>query len=93
MRISTETIKQATDIIARQYGDHAKIWLFGSRVDDKQRGGDVYIFVETESSDIMRKIHCKNLLVDLFDLKVDLVVGKGDKPIHRIAKSTGVRLR
>lgn len=41
----------------------------------------------------MRKIRCKAILSALFDLKVDLVVGRGDQPIHRIAKTTGVRLK
>ena len=59
----------------------------------QERGGDVDIFVEADSADVMRRIRCKTLLTELFDLKVDLVVGNGDKPIHRIAKSTGVRLK
>lgn len=32
-------------------------------------------------------------LTELLDLKVDLIVGLGDKPIHRIAKTTGIRLK
>jgi predicted nucleotidyltransferase len=62
-------------------------------VDDQKRGGDVDIFVETDTSDVLRKLKCKSALIDLFDLKVDLIVGNGDKPIHRIAKTTGIRLR
>lgn len=93
MRISDETATQAVDLISAQYGADARIWLFGSRADDQQRGGDVDIFVEADSTDVMRKIKCRSALTNLFDLKVDLVVGVGDKPIHRIAKATGVRLK
>lgn len=93
MRISEAAAKRATSIITAQFGENAKIWLFGSRVDDKQRGGDVDFFVEVESPDVMRKIKCKSILTDIFDLKVDLIVGLGDKPIHKIAKATGVRLK
>ncbi|MDP2880780.1 MAG: nucleotidyltransferase domain-containing protein [Azonexus sp.] len=93
MRISEDAARRAISLISAQFGDGAKIWLFGSRVDDQKRGGDVDIFVETESADALRKVKCKSDLTDLFDLKVDLIVGTGDKPIHRIAKSTGVRLR
>lgn len=93
MRISEEAAQRAISVISAQFGDSAKIWLFGSRADDQKRGGDVDIFVETESSDVLRKLKCKSDLIDLFDLKVDLIVGSGDKPIHRIAKATGVRLR
>jgi predicted nucleotidyltransferase len=93
MRIPPDKARLATDIIAKQYGDAAHVWLFGSRADDTQRGGDVDIYVESDTIDVMGKIRCKTALSELFDLKVDLIVGIGDKPIHRIAKSTGVRLR
>lgn len=93
MRISADKARLAAEIIARQYGSSAQVWLFGSRADDGQRGGDVDLYVETDAADVMRKVRCKADLTELFDLKVDLIVGTGDKPIHRIAKSTGVRLR
>ena len=93
MRISQEAARQAVSLISAQFGDAAKIWLFGSRADDQKRGGDVDLFVETESTDALRKIKCKSDLTDLFDLKVDLIVGTGDKAIHRIAKTTGIRLK
>lgn len=93
MRISEESARKAAAIIARAYGDRAGVWLFGSRADDDKRGGDVDFFVETPSTDLVAKLRCKSDLADLFDLKVDLVVGDGTKPIHRIAKQTGVRLK
>lgn len=93
MRIPAEKARQASDLIASHYGANAPIWLFGSRADDNQRGGDVDLYVESEATDVMRKIRCKTILTELFDLKVDLIIGTGDKPIHRIAKTTGVRLK
>lgn len=93
MRISAEAASAAVSLITAQYGGNAKIWLFGSRADDRQRGGDVDIFVEAEPLDVMQKIKCKTALTALLDLKVDLLVGRGDKPIHKIAKTTGVRLK
>ena len=93
MRISTEAARIVVDIISTRYGEDCPIWLFGSRADDTKRGGDVDIFVQAESSDVMHKIDCKRALTELLDLNVDLVVGNGDKPIHRIAKQTGVRLK
>jgi predicted nucleotidyltransferase len=93
MRISTEKARLASEIIAKQYGSDARIWLFGSRANDNERGGDVDLYVEADSVDVMRKIRCKAVLTELFDLKVDLIVGTGEKPIHRIAKTTGVRLK
>jgi predicted nucleotidyltransferase len=93
MRISADVAQQAVNLITTQFGDDVKIWLFGSRADDCKRGGDVDIFVESELKDVMRKLRCKSALTELFDLKVDLIVGLGDKPIHRIAKTTGVQLK
>ena len=43
MRISEEAARKAVSVISARYGDGAKIWLFGSRVDDQKRGGDVDI--------------------------------------------------
>jgi MSHA pilin protein MshC len=47
MRLSTvqiEAIKQETEHF---FGAQADVWLFGSRVDDKQRGGDVDMYVKS----------------------------------------------
>ena len=93
VRISSEAAKQALDIITREFGDDVSVWLFGSRADDQKRGGDVDIYVESDSADLMRKLTCQAELVELFDLNVDLVVGNGSQPIHRIAKRTGARLK
>lgn len=93
MRISAHEAEQAVAIIASQFGQNAAIWLFGSRVDDQQRGGDVDLFVETDTVDALARLRCRSQLTELFDLHVDLVVGKGDDPIHRIAKTTGIRLK
>ena len=51
------------------------------------------LFVEANSPDLMAAMRCKADLGELFDLDVDLIVGDGTKPIHRIAKQTGVRLK
>ncbi len=93
MRISSSAADQAVNIIVKHFGGDVPVWLFGSRASDTKRGGDVDIYVETQSVDFMKKIQCQSQLVDLFDMAVDLVVGNGNKPIHRIAKETGVRLK
>ena len=87
-----DTIRKAT---SQNFGEDALIWLFGSRLDDTKRGGDVDLYVEATHQDtLMSELRCKIALEDSLDLSVDLVVkepGK-DKPIYNLAKAQGVRL-
>lgn len=70
--------------------------LFGSRVDDTAKGGDVDLYIETrESPGIWRQAQLLAELEKQLGLPVDLVLhaqGEPEKPIHRIAKLTGVSL-
>lgn len=70
------------------------MWLFGSRVDDQRRGGDVDIYVETSSHSILNELRCKIDLEETLDLPVDLIVRTpgNTSPIAMIAKQKGLRL-
>jgi len=95
MRLSAaqqQCILQAT---WQNFGEDAKVWLFGSRVDDTRRGGDVDLYVETtQSNNLMAELKCKIALEESLDLHVDLVVkdSEKDQPIYKIAKKQGVQL-
>lgn len=72
----------------------AEVYLFGSRVDDNAKGGDIDILVLSEKINFSGKL---DILVDLFkqlgDRKLDIVVAPDRaKPFTRIAISRGVRL-
>ena len=87
-----ETIRQAT---RQNFGADASVWLFGSRVDDARRGGDVDIYIEpTGKNTLIPALRCKIALEDSLDLHVDLIVKEPwiDKPIYQLAKTQGVRL-
>jgi predicted nucleotidyltransferase len=75
-------------------GDGARVTLFGSRVDDQAKGGDVDLYVETPELALMKKIRCKVQLQDQLDMPVDLIVkGYGDQSaIAKIAKQEGIAL-
>lgn len=94
MRLAHDEQSAISDAI-RQADADALIWLFGSRLDDTKRGGDVDLYVEaTHRNTLMSELRCKIALEDSLDLSVDLVVkepGK-DKPIYNLAKAQGVRL-
>lgn len=86
------TIKSTTSAVL---GKDAQVTLFGSRVDDAQKGGDVDLYVELDvPTSLMQKIRCKVSLQDQLDMPVDLIVKPfGDtSPIALIAKQEGVRL-
>lgn len=95
MRLTSTQIELIRKATSQNFGEDASIWLFGSRLDDKKRGGDVDLYVETtHRHTLMSELRCKIALEDSLDLSVDLVVkepGK-DKPIYNLAKTQGVRL-
>jgi len=83
MRLTPDQAQAIRQRIRSHMGAQARIWLFGSRVDDGRLGGDVD-----------PRLHCRGELADALDLNVDLIVAQPgrDLPIYRTAKSSGVRL-
>jgi predicted nucleotidyltransferase len=72
----------------------ADVYLFGSRVDDGARGGDIDLLVLSRRIDLMAKL---DILGDLHrrlgERKIDLVVYPDlGQPFARIAATEGVRL-
>jgi len=95
MRISSEQTSLIRTEVEKHLGPESRVWLFGSRTDDRRRGGDLDLFVETGGRvGLLQILRCKYRLEELFDLRVDLVVKEPgrDKPIFKIAKSRGVLL-
>ena len=95
MRLSPAQIDTIKSTAQAVLGEGAQVTLFGSRVDDDKKGGDVDLYVETTHPvELMQKIRCKVSLQDQLDLPVDLIVkAYGDQsPIALIAKSEGLRL-
>jgi predicted nucleotidyltransferase len=72
----------------------AGVWLFGSRVDDMQKGGDIDIAVLSGLIGLHEKIRIKQAIYDAMGFqKIDLVVSKrGTEPFFRLAQETGVKL-
>jgi predicted nucleotidyltransferase len=95
MRLTPDQAEAIRSSIRLHLGEQSRIWLFGSRVDDQRRGGDVDLYVEPESQPtLMDRLRCKVALADALDLNVDLVVQQPgrDLPIYRIARRHGLRL-
>ena len=94
MRLTPAQILTIKSTAQAVLGEGVQVTLFGSRVHDQQKGGDVDLYVEAPQPDLMKKIRCKVSLQDQLDMPVDLIVKPyGDhSPIALIAKHEGIRL-
>ncbi|PXX95629.1 nucleotidyltransferase domain-containing protein [Halomonas sp. LBP4] len=100
MRLSERDREVIVQVLKRHFGDASRIWLFGSRVDDQARGGDIDLYIEPECQGADEIVEAKlESLVELHqrlgDQQIDLVIcrrHRPDLPIHRVARETGVAL-
>jgi len=99
MRITSFEHEMILKAIRDKLGETAKIWLFGSRVDDNKKGGDIDLYVETDChypDCWQRKISIISTLQrQIGEQKIDCIVRCPDdpeNPIDSIAKKTGVLL-
>jgi predicted nucleotidyltransferase len=94
MRITNQEKDAVVQAIAR-LDPSAHIYLFGSRTDDKKRGGDIDILVISSQITFDDKLEIqKNLFVSLEEQKIDLVIKSTyDDPFVRLALNNAMRLQ
>jgi predicted nucleotidyltransferase len=103
MRLTDSQIRTLKEAVAQHFGSPARVWVFGSRVDDSRRGGDYDFYVETALDDPAEIIDRKlALLVQLHSTpefegeKIDLVVKPAlpgpYPPIYKVARRDGMLL-
>lgn len=93
MRIS-DLERRAIKEVVLPLDAEAKIYLFGSRVDDNSRGGDIDLLI---FSQVITENDRRHLRVALFERlgeqKLDLIIAKDlTKPFVRIAYNQGQQL-
>jgi predicted nucleotidyltransferase len=78
----------------RQVDREARIWLFGSRVDDTKKGGDIDIAVLSPNIRLSERMLIRRSIVDcLGEQRIDMLVSAdGTEPFFRLAIETGVQL-
>jgi predicted nucleotidyltransferase len=93
VRLNTQEINTIRQSV-QERDPNAVVYLFGSRVDDTARGGDIDLLVKSNVIDQKKKRDLRDILFHrLGDQKVDLFVTMNySEPFARIAKRKGVRL-
>lgn len=100
MRLTEHQQTVIKQTLQKHFGRHSDIRLFGSRIDDNARGGDIDLYIEPEIQSAEQIVEAKlNALVELHiklgEQKIDLVINrKSGKhlPIYKFAQETGIRL-
>lgn len=99
MRLTQSQQQAIREEVRRVFGSDARVRLFGSRVDDTARGGDIDLHVESggtraELLDRELQLHAR-LQRRLGERRIDIVVDGGRQPPRAIdiqARQTGVPL-
>ncbi|MDR4497166.1 MAG: nucleotidyltransferase domain-containing protein [Candidatus Scalindua sp.] len=93
MRLNNREIKIIKEIIRRLDKD-AKIYLFGSRTDDKAKGGDIDLLIISQKFDYDDSITARqNLYEKLGEQKIHIIIKKDiNDPFSKIAYSEGILL-
>jgi len=99
MRLTPEHIQAIRVGVGQLAGPTARVWLFGSRVHDHLRGGDVDLLLELDApvdDPVRLAAHLSNRVSRaMYGRKVDVVVKAPNLrhlPIHSIALKEGVLL-
>jgi predicted nucleotidyltransferase len=94
MRLSKKEIKILKTILYKLNSD-AKLYLFGSRIDDSKRGGDIDLLIV---SDNFTKKLLRRFRVEFFkcfgEQKLDVIVDDGSflNPFHKMVYQKAVEL-
>lgn len=101
MRLTEAQVKAIQDNFFVSFMEGDKIWLFGSRVDDSKKGGDIDLYIETNYNDLFivtrKEIEfIANLKKIIGDQKIDIVINiltrNQQLPIYNEARNTGIQL-
>lgn len=98
MRLTKYEIDMIKKAFKETFED-GKIYLFGSRVDDGKRGGDIDLYIDLPyklsiKKELDKKTEFKLKLYDLIgEQKIDIIISKDkNRSIEKEIKKTGVEL-
>ncbi len=94
MRLSSVEVKHIKEQLLAL--DHnAQIYLFGSRTDDKKRGGDIDVLVISSTLSLEDKIKARVALYDrIGEQRIDITIAKSENESAFVehAINTGIKL-
>jgi hypothetical protein len=87
MRLSDDQTSAIVRCVRQQFGAEAQVMLFGSRLNDSSRGGDVDLLVETVAPPTLRQRALASLALEhALDLPVDIVAVQRGQPGSAFAR-------
>lgn len=95
MRLQQKDIQIIIRTAQEIYGKGVKVYLFGSRLDDEKRGGDIDLLIRTdnEKKGVLARIRLiSRLKMQLGDQKIDVIGDHEDTLVAREAERKGVLL-
>ena len=96
MRLTENERQHIKQYVIQFFGEGSRVFLFGSRVDDAKKGGDIDLFIEPEH--LINEFEQKIMLLTklqfaLGDQKIDIVLAKDpSRLIEQEARKKGVLL-
>ena len=95
MRLSQHERHDIQEVFSSVF-EHGSLYLFGSRVKKKKKGGDIDLYIEPQESESLGRkkiLFLVALKQRIGDRKVDVVIDRGNgRLIDTIAKKEGVVL-
>ena len=90
MRLTEFEIKSILESF-HLYFKTGDIYLFGSRVDDTKKGGDIDLYIDTQDIDNLFEKKLKmlsNIKSKIGEQKIDLIISKDKNRVIKVIKKT-----
>jgi predicted nucleotidyltransferase len=99
LRISTKEHKAIVNIAHQFFDETAEVYLFGSRVDDNKKGGDIDLYIIPSHQINAKQLYNKKikflvaLQLSMGEQQVDVIIAKDkNRLIEQEAIRTGIKL-
>jgi len=96
MRLTSAQIDTIKTTARNVLGEGVQIWLYGSRVDDRRKGGDIDLLIESSQKvSLMIRARIKHHIETALEIPVDILMvqtGQSASAFETIARSRAIVL-